>query len=87
MAIYESGHHINVDNVDPLIKKVTLIGPVYKPAKVALQLTSLQNMHNTGKQIIGKVNSKFGAWKIVVDDRQARFKKVPKIVNRVIGNL
>lgn len=87
MANYESGHHINVENLDPLMRRIESMGGVYKPIKKALLLTNIQSLYDNGKLKLKDVNDTFGVWKIVVDDRQAEFKKIKTIVSRIIGNL
>ncbi|RZL42498.1 MAG: hypothetical protein EOP00_23445, partial [Pedobacter sp.] len=74
MAIYESGNHINVENLDPLMKKIVTIGPLYKPVKKELLLINIEKLYDTAKEKIQIVNDAFGTWKLVVDDRQAMFK-------------
>lgn len=83
----ESGIHINVENLDPLIKKVEKIGPRYNPVKETLQIPSLREKYEDGKKYIKDVNDALGEWKLMVDDRQVPFKKVKPLVTRIIGSL
>lgn len=87
MAANESGHHINVDNLDPLMEEVKNIGSLYKPIKNALKLPNLINLHDQGKNQLLKVAQHHGAWKLAVDDRQELFVKINPLVTRIIGNL
>lgn len=87
MAISETGHHINIENLDLLAKKIKAMGTAYKPVKKEILLLNLEGKYNEGKMHSTKIDGLLSSWKIVVDDRQEVFKKVKPLVTRIIGNL
>lgn len=83
----ESGHHINVANLNLLMEKIKSIGDQYKPVKKELMLYNLEKLYEEGNSYVHKVADQYGIWKLKVDDREELFKTVKPIVTRIIGNL
>lgn len=87
MKTNESGHHINVANLNLLMEKIKSIGDQYKPVKKELMLYNLQALYEGGNSQLQKVAYQLAIWKLKVDDREEAFKTVKTTVSRAIGNL
>ena len=87
MAINEPGHHINVDNLDPLMERIKKVGVLYRPVKKSLLLANVQILYTQGKVHLKTVDTQLAIWKLAVDNRQEVFRKTNPLVTRIIGNL
>lgn len=87
MATSETGHNINVANLNRLNQSIITFGPIYNPAKNRLQLLALQALYTAGGDQISKVQTAKNTYSITVDDREVVFNPVKAFTTRIIGAL
>ena len=87
MATSETGHNINVANLNKLNEVIATFGTDYDPAKVRIKLSSLQDLYAAGNTEIGTVQTAKNNYSITVDQREQTFKTVKSFTTRIIANL
>lgn len=83
----ETGHQINVINLDEMNTYVVGYGAVYNPSKASIKLAALQALALSAKSAIGAVNSALPAYSNAVSAREVAFEPLSKLVTKVINAL
>ena len=83
----ETGHQINVVNLDEMNTYVVGYGTVYNPSKASIKLAALQALALSAKTAIGAVNSALPAYSNAVSAREVAFKPLSKLTTRIINAL
>lgn len=87
MAINETGHNVNVANLNKLNEVIITFGSNYNPAKAAIKLSALQALYDDGKAQISKVQNSKNNYSTKVDEREIAFKEVKTFSTRIIAGL
>jgi hypothetical protein len=87
MATSETGHNINVANLNKLNEVIATFGTDYDPAKIRIKLAALQDLYAAGNTEIGTVQTAKNNYSITVDQREQTFKTVKSFTTRIIANL
>jgi len=83
----ETGHIINVDNLEKEIAFCLGYGPKYDPTKTALKIATLNTMLSDAKTAISNVDIALPPWINAVNARELAFDPLSKLVTRVINAL
>ena len=87
MATTETGHNINVANLNKLNQVIITFETVYNPAKTRITLDALEKLYTQGNSQIGFVQSAKNSYSIKVDQREQAFATVKSFSTRIIGAL
>lgn len=79
----ETGHAINVANLETLITSVTAFGASYNPAKTSLKIPALNGLLTTAREALNAVNVAQSAYSNAVDAREVAFEPFGKLITRV----
>lgn len=82
-TISETGHAINVANLETLITSVTAFGASYNPAKTSLKIPALTGLLTTAREALNAVNVAQSAYSNAVDAREVAFEPFGKLITRV----
>ena len=83
----ETGHQINVVNLDEMNTYVVGYGTVYNPSKASIKLAALQALALSAKTAIGAVNSALPAYSNAVSAREVAFEPLSKLTTRILNAL
>jgi hypothetical protein len=83
----ETGHAKNVANFETLISFCVGYGTKYNPAKIAIQIPTLQNMLLDGKASITALDKEERPYRKAVGNREAAFEPLSKLTTRIINAL
>ncbi|RTY94998.1 hypothetical protein [Flavobacterium sp. GT3R68] len=83
----ETGHAINVANLQDLIAFVTGYGAAYNPSKTSLKLPQLTTLAVTANTSLADVITKNTAYNNQVNERLAAFSNVHSLATRVVNAL
>lgn len=83
----ETGHAINVANMDELNSYIAGYGTTYNPAKAALKAATMQTLAGNAKNAIGTVNSSLPAFSNARNTREMAFLPLSKIISRAMSIL
>ena len=87
MAYSETGHYINVANLNKLNEKIETYGATYNPAKAAIKLENLRQLYLDGGIQITKVQTAKNAYSIEVDNREETYNPIKPFTTRLINIL
>ncbi len=79
----ETGHAINVANLETLITSVTAFGASYDPAKTSLKIPALNGLLTAARGALNAVNIAQSAYSNAVDAREVAFDPFGKLITRV----
>ena len=82
-TISETGHAINVANLETLITSVTAFGASYNPAKTSLKIPALNGLLTAARGALNAVNIAQSAYSNAVDAREVAFDPFGKLITRV----
>lgn len=82
----ETGHMKNVANFEDMISFCIGYGPMYNPSNVTLKIESLQNLHQTTKDILDSIKSKRTAFDNAVDKRRNAFEDLKSYATRILNS-
>lgn len=82
-SISETGHAINVTNLETLITVVTAYGSSYNPSKDSVKLPALQALLTASKESLNAVNIAQSAYSNAVAARESTFEPFSKLITRV----
>jgi hypothetical protein len=80
----ETGHAKNVANLKTLNVYLASLGAKYNPTKKSITLAQLQTLHTNADQSLTAIQDAFPFFTAAVDDQEAAFKPLDKLVTRVI---
>ena len=83
----ETGHAINVSNLETLIAFCTAYGTTYNPSKAAIKLTALNTLLASAKTTLTAVNTVLPPYNNAVNAREITFAPLSKLVTRIINAL
>ncbi|MBI5215739.1 MAG: hypothetical protein HY960_08295 [Ignavibacteriae bacterium] len=83
----ETGHAKNVENFSTLISFCSGYGASYNPAKATLKVSSLETLRDTAKNSLADVNRVLAPFTTAVNERQAAFEPLNKLITRVVNAL
>ncbi|QQS52687.1 MAG: hypothetical protein IPM71_08120 [Bacteroidota bacterium] len=83
----ETGHAINVANLDVLISFVSDYGTAYNPSNAAIALPALQSLSARSKTAMAAVNSALSAYTNAIAAREIAFAPLSKFITRVSNAL
>ncbi len=83
----ETGHAKNVANFSTLISFCVGYGGAYKPAKEIIKVTSLETLRDNAKNSISEVSNLLTTFNLAVNEREAAFKPLSKLITRIINSL
>ena len=83
----EVGHAKNVANFQDLITYCTAYGTTYNPSKIALQLTSLNNLYSDAQTEISSVATAKNTFDTVTGDRQLAFEPLKPLATKIFNAL
>ena len=86
-STYETGHAINVANLETIITDVTSYGATYNPSKASLKVAALNTLLTSAKSAVNAVSAAEPAYKLATDARDATFKLLSPLVTKVINAL
>lgn len=81
----ETGHAKNVANFEDLISFCTGYGASYNPSKVVIQLPALSATHANALAALANINALLPANTNAVNDREAAFSPLSKLITRVVN--
>jgi hypothetical protein len=79
----ETGHAINVANLETLITSVTAFGASYDPSKTGLKIPALNGLLTAARGALNAVNIAQSAYSNAVDAREVAFDPFGKLITRV----
>ena len=79
----ETGHAINVANLETLITSVTAFGASYDPSKTSLKIPALNGLLTAARGALNAVNIAQSAYSNAVDAREVAFEPFGKLITRV----
>lgn len=79
----ETGHAINVANLETLITSVTAFGASYDPSKTSLKIPALNGLLTAARGALNAVNIAQSAYSNAVDAREVAFDPFGKLITRV----
>ena len=82
-TISETGHAINVANLETLITSVTAFGASYDPSKTSLKIPALNGLLTAARGALNAVNIAQSAYSNAVDAREVAFDPFGKLITRV----
>jgi len=80
----ETGHTKNVTNFKSLNVYLDSLGVKYNPSKVSIQLPQLQAQYTAADQSLTAIQDALPAFTDAVDDQEAAFEPLDKLVTRVV---
>lgn len=81
----ETGHAINLANLELLISRASMMDGNYNPSNAALKIESLQALYESCKNLMDVVKSAAAAYTLAVDAREAAYAEMSRLVTRT-GN-
>lgn len=87
MAYSETGHNVNVANLNRLNEQIETFGAIYDPAKTSIKLVNLRQLYLDGGIQIANVQTAKNAYSIKVDEREVVFKPLKPFTTRIINIL
>ena len=85
MPIYNSGHPVNVNNLETMISFCTGYGGQYNPTNPLLTLPDLTSKHADSVAELANVNLAFAPWDNAVNDRKILFEPLSKLCTRILN--
>ena len=85
MPIYNSGHPVNVNNLETMISFCTGYGGQYNPTNPLISLGNLTTKHTDSVAELAKVNLVFAPWDNSVNDRKALFEPLSRLCTRILN--
>jgi hypothetical protein len=86
-SVSETGHAINVANLQHLISFVTAYGETYSPSKNALKLPQLMALATAGQASLVDVITKKTAFNSKISERIEAFRGLKKLATKVVNAL
>ncbi len=83
----ETGHVINVAQLDELVGFVTAYGTSYNPSKASIHLTALQTLSVNAKKALDDVKAANPDYSNAVAAREAAFEPLSKLTTRILNAL
>ncbi len=80
----ETGHTRNVAQLNSLNVYLASLGTRYNPSKESITLPRLQTTYNEASQALGAIQDAFPVFSAAVDDQEAAFKPLNKLVTRMV---
>lgn len=80
----ETGHAKNVANFKTLNGYLASLGARYNPSKKSIQLPNLQTQYTVAGQALAAIQDAFPPFTAAIDEQQAAFKPLDKLVTRVV---
>ena len=80
----ETGHTKNVSNLKTLNGYLASLGAQYNPTKNSIVLAQLQALHTNAEKALTDIQNAFPAFAAAVDEQEAIFKPLDKLVTRVV---
>lgn len=84
-SVNESGHIINVSNLQDIISYCSSYGTSYKPTQSTIQLAALQQLYTDAKNAINELAAKQAAYKNAVNTRNITFEPLKKLSTRILN--
>jgi hypothetical protein len=81
----ETGHAKNVANFEDLISFCTGYGSSYNPSKHSIQIPALTTVHTNALAALTNINSLLPAYTNAINDREAAFSPLSKLITRVVN--
>ena len=85
MPIYESGHPVNVANLETLISYNTGYGGQYNPSNALITLANLNSKYSDGVNELAKVNAVLPPWKLALNDRDKLFDPLSTLCTKILN--
>lgn len=79
----ETGHYVNIANLNTLIQYYTAFGTAYNPSDPSLAIAALQALHTTASTQHTAINPAKQPYIAAVNVRQTQFKNMRKLATRV----
>ncbi len=83
----ETGHPINVANLDLIIADVTSYGATYNPSKASLKIPALTALSTASRSAVNAVSAAEPAYNLAEDARTVAFKPLSPLITKVINAL
>lgn len=83
----ETGHAINVANLEEVISRCIGYGVIYQPTKPALQIPALQALRTTAQGNLTAVNSAIVVLINAINARQIAFDPIRQLATRIVNAL
>lgn len=80
----ETGHYKNVANFKTLNNYLDSLGNRYNPAQKNIQLSQLVDLQAQAEQVLINIQNAFTAYSAAIDDQQAAFELLNKMVTRLV---
>ena len=85
MPIYNTGHPINVANLEKMISFCTGYGGQYNPSNPLITIPNLTSKHTDSVAELAKVNTALAPWKNAVNDRDGLFDPLSTLATRILN--
>jgi len=85
MAISETGHAINIDNLRVLYELCTTFGANYNPFNADISIVSMTTLYNDALGFQNDLIAANNATKLPINDREDKFKALKRLVTKTIN--